>query len=171
MVAFLCRDATGSAMTAPAGWTTIVEKNVATGNRFGAFYKVAGASEPASYDFDINDTNEATVGTIVTLTGQSTSAPIDTNADQTGNSESPRAASITPIANTLILTVYCVAESGAFTAPGLHTLIDNSQAGSGIAGAELAISYRENSATTATGEIISASPDDSWLGMQISIKP
>ena len=171
MVAVLCRDNSGSPMSAPAGWTVQSERNVSTANRFGLFYKVAGASEPASYDFAINDTNESVVGTIVTLTGQSTTTPVDTYAEQTGSSESPAAPSITPSANTLILNIYCNGEAGAISAPGLHTVIESTSSGSGIGGAGLQISYRENTFTTASGAMIGSCPDDSWLGAQFSVQP
>jgi hypothetical protein len=81
----------GSAITAPAGWT-LINQTSNTGSGCGSgntsiqlatFYKVAGASEPSSYTFTGN-TNQMYVGGIVAYSGINTVTPVNVNSNNGG---------------------------------------------------------------------------------------
>lgn len=169
MIAFLSRDASGSNMPPPSGWTQLIQNDIGTTHRAEIFYKIAGASEPASYSFDLIDTNEGVVGTIVTVTGASTSSPFGPIATEFDLSSSYiKGGSISQTSSTLIFLVSFHESPGTLTTPFGHTLlsyIDRLDAGLGI-------TYRENTATGASGDIywFHTAADD-WRSYQIEIQP
>jgi len=100
LIATLHMASTG--VTAPSGWTLILE-NDDTGNGVDirSYYKAAGASEPADYTWTL-DTNKDVAGVVMTLRGVNTASPIDAQsgaADQTGTGTTATASSITTTAD------------------------------------------------------------------------
>ena len=78
LVAFVSDGITGVLVTAPAGWSLIVEGNntAGGGTHQAVFYKVAGASEPASYAFRKASGSSDWVGGIYAISGADTTTPI-----------------------------------------------------------------------------------------------
>jgi hypothetical protein len=62
--------------TPPAGWTQLAAVSTGTSTRAFGYYKVAGASEPASYSWTLNS-SVANSGGIARYSGVNASSPID----------------------------------------------------------------------------------------------
>jgi len=76
--------ATGSgAITAPSGWTVVQDTTQGTAIRQISYYKVASASESASYSWSLG-TSRAASGGIVDYSGANQTVPIDSSAGAAG---------------------------------------------------------------------------------------
>jgi hypothetical protein len=109
-------------ISAPAGWT-LLDDTTASGNgmRVLTYFKIATASEGASYTFSSSSARNATGG-IVTLRGANGVMPIDAVAEATGASGSAVAPSVTTTAaGDWVLTASSVARNTTFTAPAGST--------------------------------------------------
>ena len=80
-------------LSAPAGWT-VIEVNDDADVSFGVWYKIAGGSEPSSYDFTWGSTEEA-YGWMMRFTGHDPASPINASATDNGTSSTPDSPSIT----------------------------------------------------------------------------
>jgi hypothetical protein len=73
-------------VTTPGGWTSHADLTNGMGSpspfRAVWLYRVAGASEPASYDFTLGGTPAQVAGALVAYRGVASSAPIDTSTNQ-----------------------------------------------------------------------------------------
>jgi hypothetical protein len=89
------------AYTLPSGWSYIDQLGA---GKFTA-YKVAGASEPASYTIGANGSSDRCVGGMLRINGQSTSTPIDVHSEKdNGASTTITGTAFTPTyANSLII--------------------------------------------------------------------
>jgi hypothetical protein len=110
----------GVTVGTPSGWTAGRVSQNGTNVRLFTFYKVAGASEPASQSFTWTGTQQA-VGAISAYYGVRASlgaGVIDVmGAASTGNSTTASAASITTLsANALVLASYGINNNGTFGA-------------------------------------------------------
>ena len=128
MVAFIQhRDSTGS-LTPPSGWT-LLQSQATSGGSSGntskayTYYKLAGASEPASYDWiSVNDGRVN--ASITTVTGNATTSTIDiSGVSLTADGSTHDAPSVTTTqANDLVLVFAGVPLSGtSWTNPGSTT--------------------------------------------------
>lgn len=96
---------TDASLTAPSGWTLLHRQASADDVSLGVWWKVAGGSEPANYDFVWSGSQEA-YGTIMRFSGQAASNPIHTFNASTGSSSSPTAPEITTtVDNCMILRI------------------------------------------------------------------
>lgn len=68
-------------ITPPTGWTLIRRDNTASAMAVGLYYKIAGSSEPASYTFNFNSTQQAVAG-VTAYSGVSTTNPVDASSGQ-----------------------------------------------------------------------------------------
>lgn len=106
LLAFICASSTlGATITAPAGWTQV--ENATNGStvaiRGTSFYKIAGASEPASYDFTIaagvGSTVTGAAGHLHRISSANTSTPIEASATTsllaTANDTTPQGPTLT----------------------------------------------------------------------------
>ncbi|WP_275936506.1 cell wall anchor protein [Chondromyces apiculatus] len=75
------RNNATATVTPPAGWTLIRSDQSASQLKAWVFYKVAGASEPASYAFAI-DLASNMAGSILAFSGVDTANPIDAHSGQ-----------------------------------------------------------------------------------------
>jgi hypothetical protein len=73
MVAIFAQYGSATANTVPAGWTVVSEDSFTAGDTVAATlaYKVAGASEPASYTFTVPGTSSYPVACIASYSGSS----------------------------------------------------------------------------------------------------
>ena len=80
-------------ITPPAGWTLVrrIDNAGATSNSLAVYYKVAGGSEPASYDWGVSGVAFA-VGGIQAFSGVDTADPIDIENGQATPSATGHAA-------------------------------------------------------------------------------
>ena len=102
-------------ITAPAGWTLIVNGIRNNTLQVASFYHLAGASEPASYTFRTSDATLRTLaGGIVGYAGVDVTSPIDVSGftqGATGNISSPNLT--TTHANDLVVNAAAFIETGA----------------------------------------------------------
>lgn len=109
-------------ITAPSGWTTVRVDNDTNHEMQGVFWKVAGASEPASYTF-VNttaDTNREGTGAITSYRGVDRTNPIDAHAATTypsGASSIVAPSVTTTIAGTKLLALLGQRANGPVTPP------------------------------------------------------
>jgi hypothetical protein len=119
MVATVTAAGTG-AVTTPSGWTVV--KTLTQGTlRQATYYKVAGASEPASYSWSLSSSRVASGG-IADYSGVNQTVPIDAIASaggESGNAAVPSAT--TSAANDLVLAVASFA-TGTTVTPDASTI-------------------------------------------------
>jgi hypothetical protein len=119
MLATVTATGTGT-VTAPSGWT-VVKSTTGTALRQATYYKVAGASEPASYSWSLG-TSRAASGGIVDYSGVNQTAPVDASTTASGASGNAVAASITTsAANDRVLAAVSFATSTTVTADSTTT--------------------------------------------------
>lgn len=70
MLAVMGRNDASTTWTQPSEWTEIVDQNAGVAPSLGVAYKIAGASEPTTYDFTPSSPKDCVVG-IVTMRGVS----------------------------------------------------------------------------------------------------
>jgi hypothetical protein len=112
-------------ITPPSGWTIVPNTDYRDSNnvRIHGYYRIAGASEPASYIFTLTGgSGQDMAGGILDLTGAGTSAPINASGGQSNggpNSKAVPAPSITTtVANTLLVYAGSANVASTFTPPG-----------------------------------------------------
>jgi hypothetical protein len=135
LIATLATDgSTAGSMSPPAGWTVIDLANQSGAVTYGVWWKLAGASEPASYTFSWSG-NEAAYGTVMRFTGHDPADPIDISATGGGSASAPSSPAVTTtVADTMILRLGGFDDDDITTdAPGLtgHTAITMDDTGNG----------------------------------------
>lgn len=105
-------------LSAPAGWVEVVQEAVGT-TVAGLFYRVAGGSEPASYDFGFSDTASNRQGGMAAYSGVDGSTPGDAAAtENTGNDDAPVGLGLTTATDgAFVLMAVRSAANVTFTAP------------------------------------------------------
>jgi hypothetical protein len=138
LIATLVTDGNKSgSMSPPAGWTMIDLAEQGGNVTFGVWWKLAGASEPASYTWSWGGGGEKVYGTIMRFTGHDPADPIDVTATAGGSSSAPPSPAVTTtVADTMILRLGGFDDDDiTVDAPGLagHTAItmDKSSQGNG----------------------------------------
>lgn len=137
-----CSSASGGActttITPPAGWTQVNSVTDQTtgggtggfGSRLFVYLRVATASEPASYTWNLGGApvHNGAVGGIITFSGVDTTSPVVAEAGQaTGSATSHTAPSIntSPVTNTMLVTSHSANSSTSWTPPaGMTERVD-----------------------------------------------
>jgi type II secretory pathway pseudopilin PulG len=135
---------TSTSIAAPGGWTFINRGSDSSGQvTLGAWYKIVGASEPASYTFTWTGAQQA-YGWIMSFTGHDSSNPINTSsaASSSGSATPSSPAVTTTVDNCMILRLGAFDDDDiVIDNPGLagHTAITMDESAAGSAGT---VSYR-----------------------------
>jgi len=109
------------AITAPAGWTAITNTTQGSAIRQFSWYKVAGASEAASYTFGLPLASEASGG-IVAYSGVETSNPLNVFGTANGASGNAVAPSVTTTyPNAMVIVAVSFARNTTVTPAALTT--------------------------------------------------
>lgn len=120
MVAFIgVGYLTLTSITPPSGWTLIDSQLLVSPDMY-AYYKVAGASEPASYTWSTTGTTLVMSGGIHRIIGQHATTPINVSAKAAASAISPVAPTVTTTATNclvLIASVQTPATTATYTAP------------------------------------------------------
>jgi hypothetical protein len=107
-------------ISAPSGWTLVRRTDNTTGqtNSLAVFRRVAGASEPASYAFDVTGAVHS-VGGIQAFMNVDTANPIDVEAGQATASALTHATPsvTTTVPNAMLVTAHTFATSTTWTPP------------------------------------------------------
>lgn len=165
-------DATESTYTPDTGFATLIAQQRAgaggAGTDFGSWYKVAGVSEPASYDLGESELNN-TAAVYLLVSGLDSAAPINASACSTGTTEPVTAPSIdVTVDDALVLTIFAwdgsktvVLEPDGFTT-AVHS--DNS-------GVDLWVGYENQATAGASGtNVMDLSGNDEWVACTIALK-
>jgi hypothetical protein len=109
-------------ITAPGGWTQIraVTQASGGGSQLATYYRVATASEPASYTWTLTTSHTGAAGGIVSYSGVDNTTPIDVSASVITNSSLNHTAPTitTSIANDMLVTVHEYESASSWTPPG-----------------------------------------------------
>lgn len=106
----------GVTVTPPSGWA-VVRNTVSGGVRQVSMYRIAGATEPASYTFTLGSGRGATA-VLLAYGGVLAATPLDANGGATATSRTITAPSITTTATgDLLVAGYGIANSSAITGP------------------------------------------------------
>lgn len=115
-------------MTPPTGWTAVPNADVWEGGnaRIHAWWKVAGASEPASYGFTVTGgTSWSSAGGVMAITGANTMSPVEVAAGVSTGSTTTKdltAPSVTTTtANSLLVYGGAVNQPATFTPPQFYS--------------------------------------------------
>ena len=142
MIAAIATTPSTVPITAPAGWTLIQAptQTSATSNRVSTYYRVATASEPASYGWTLSTAHTGAAGGIVSYSGVDNTTPIDVSASAvTASALTHSAPSITTtMANDMLVTVHEYASANSWTPPtGMTERVDIASRAGNAAGVTL----------------------------------
>lgn len=168
-------DEAGSATTTytpPSGFNSLFAQQRANpgaaGTDFAAWSKVAGVSEPASYDLGESGLKNTAV-IMLRVSGLDTDTAIDAVSCSTGTTEPFTAPSIdVTIDDALVLTIYAWdASKTVVAAPsGFTTAVHNDQSG-----VDLWVGYKTQATSGASGaNVMDVTSDGPWVGCTISLK-
>jgi len=177
LIGVVVTDDEAGTFTPPSSWTLINAGTNGTVVTVGAWYKIAGGSEPASYTWSW--TNPQTVyAFIVRITGHDSSNPINVSGFATGNSSTPTCPDVnTTVADALVLRIFGanwaqVTVDGGY--PSGHTGItvdvsgDPLQIGQCSGGA----AYKTQAAFGATGAAaFTMTAAHEWRALTVAIAP
>lgn len=144
-------------ITPPAGWTLVGGSSnaAATANSLAVYQHIAGAAEPALYQWTFSGSALAAAGGMQVFSGVDTTTPIDVSAGQaTGNSLNHATPSITTtVANTMLVAAHTFASSATWAPPaGMTEAYDRANLNTGnAAGQSIEGSYVAQAAIGATG--------------------
>lgn len=143
-------------LTAPAGWTLIQEvvQTAGTGSRVATYYRVATASEPASYTWTLSGGHNGAAGGIVSYSGVDPVSPIDVSAGTpTASSRFHTAPSLTTtVGGSMLVTVHAYASASTWTPPtGMSERVDIASGAANAAGVTLEMNDLLLAAAGATG--------------------
>ncbi|MDI6799150.1 MAG: hypothetical protein QMD53_00455 [Actinomycetota bacterium] len=113
-------EAETSTITPPSGWTFIQRIDNASDVGLATYYKVAGASEPISYDFGVDKAGSAirASGGITAYSGVNTVSPIDVIGSNSGDSSIAVAPSVTTTAaGDMVVALFGVGDKPEFSTP------------------------------------------------------
>lgn len=174
MIAAIATNPSTVPITAPAGWTLIqaVTQGTATSNRISTYYRVATATEPASYTWLLSTAQTGSAGGIVSYSGVDNAAPIDASAGTaTPNSLNHTAPSINPVGSSdILITVHEFASSSSWTPPpGMTERVDIASRPASAAGITLEMNELLLAAAGATGTKTATAAANTDTGGTVSI--
>jgi hypothetical protein len=174
------RGSTAGVFVPPAGWTQVrAVMHGSSSLQQVIFYKVAGASEPASYSFTLGSSSSGLAGGISAFQGLKTSSPVDGHAASTSPvpSSTVTAPSLTTTsANALVLAFFSIASSSSF-APiaGMFELYDLGSQVTGQSGLTIAADVKSQASAGPTGSVSTqilpgAGLEDDGIGTQVAFR-
>jgi len=168
---------------APAGWTPLVTtaQPAATSSRQQTFWRIASASEPASYTWTLGGGHNGAVGGIVSYLGVDTSSPIDASGGNTAPvggdpNTAVRATQITTtVADAMVVSTHSIASSSSWTPPaGMTERVNvSSLAAPNAAGVSLEMNDVSQAVAGATGDKVATAGNDgdSGTAQMIALRP
>jgi hypothetical protein len=174
----ICGIATdGDNSASSPGWTEISQNSQSTSAYFGCFYKIAGASEPSSYTFDLTS-SEQVYAFILRITGHDSSNPIDVDGAATGTTIGaivPCPAVTTLTDDCLILRMWGIDDDDIFVDGGYpygHTGItcDKSASLAGTCAGQASYKTQATAGDTGTANC-DITADEEYVAVTVAIKP
>lgn len=171
VVGFMFEKGSAETINPPAGWTLILRTNNSTDCGMATYFKVAGASEPASYSFSVNNGSKWCLG-ISRITDAETSTPVYAFGGSTGGSGNPVAPSVATTGNNgLILCYYTNKKNATYTpAAGTTERYDAPNMSEGLPSNMMASFTLSSSGATSNTQAI-VSETEKWAAQQIAIRP
>lgn len=156
-------------ITPPAGWTLVrrIDNANATANSLAVYWKMAEATEPASYAWTFN-TSTGSAGGILSFVNVDTVNPIDVeNGQNTPNGLAHAAPSVTTTRrDEMIVSAHGFSSSATWTPPaGLTEAVDiASETVPNCCGIAIAVNYGLQSAAGSTGALTATASGDADVG-------
>ena len=167
MLATVTATGTGT-VTAPSGWTVVKNTTQGTALRQATYYKVAGASEAASYSWSLG-TSRATAGGIVDYSGVNQTAPVDASASATGTSGNAVAASVTTsAAGDQVVAIASFATATTVTADSTTT--ERYDVASGSTTGEAADFAQSSAGATSAKTAEPAATASAWITATVALR-
>jgi hypothetical protein len=160
MVAAIAVRSSAVLITPPAGWSAqaATVQTLGDSTRHQLFYRVAGASEPASYTWLFDTPHTGAVGAIASYSGVDTATPIDAFSGNT----TPQGAdtllqhralsTTTTVADAMVISTHAFGSSATWTSAGVSERVDVASQAAGNAGVSLAIYDATQPTAGATGD-------------------
>ncbi len=174
------RSSAATVAAAPAGWTLLARINQNTGNSISllTYYKVATASEPASYQWTFDNCNYLAAG-IQAFSGVDTAAPINVSGGQaTATSTAHATPSITPtVTGTMLVEAFAFSSSATSWTAASTTMSQAFHAanpgGAVTAGIDVVGYFEGWNPTIATGTRTATASNDADVGATfiLALKP
>lgn len=167
------RGGSGTTITPPAGWTTILVNNSGTIIRQGIYYRIADGTEPASYSFDISPQQRAAAA-MVAYSGVDGTNPINASSTRTNASSTSVIANgvTTTVADAMLVGLFAASRATSFTPPGGMTEQADQNGGAGPNGAAVHIADQLLAATGASGTRTATAANAAVnIGSLIALKP
>lgn len=139
-------------VTAPAGWTVVQEQQATSPDTtVGTYKKIAGGSEPSTYDFTFSSTTSIAEACMLRITG-SAASPIGASSKVFNSSASTTATgtTITPV-NSESLLLFCVSNGAGGTVSGYTITTSNPTWTEAYDASYGALAYATRPEITATG--------------------
>jgi MSHA biogenesis protein MshQ len=157
----------------PTGWTLV--RNTTDGSAIGMsiYWKLATASEPGTYQFELNASDRAS-GAIVAFSGVDTVSPIDASASQANAASTTYTAPsvTTSTANTMLVAFYSASDTNNVAAPSGMTSAFSVSSGAGPNGLSVSVAYATQPSAGASGTRLSTGNSSQIsLGALVALKP
>ena len=174
MVAAISTTPSTISITPPMGWSLLQSQrqNANTSSVAAAYYRVAGASEPASYTWTLSNGHAGAVGGILSYSGVDNALPIDVSAKAaTPRSLSHTAPSVTTsLAGAMLITIHEYSSARVWTPPpGMTERVDMASGAAGNAGVTLEMNELLLDVAGAGGAKTARASANSDTGATISI--
>jgi GEVED domain len=158
----------------PLGWTVIDQGSSGGAVTVAAYYRIATATEPASYTFTWGSIEQA-AGAILRYSGVSTSNPVDAFGVATGTSASPTSPSVATLsADTRVVRIYGADDDDLATNPyptGTTGRLNVESSGGG-GSSSLGVADSTQLAIAATGTAAFAtSASEQWRALTVVLAP
>ncbi len=169
------KGGSAESITAPAGWTQIQRTDNAINVSVVSYWKIASASEPASYTWTITPQTRA-VGGITRYTGVDPTNPIDVASSNIGHGTTASALSITTgSSNEEIITLFAMdsglTNTGHFSTPaGMTEKYDTSNTPMGPSTAEDDVMQVASGASGSKSATISGIVQRNWVAQAIALR-
>lgn len=167
------RGGSGTTITPPAGWTTILVNNSGTTIRQGIYYRIADGTEPASYSFGISP-QQRTAAAMVAYSGVDGASPINASSTRTNASSTSVTANgvTTTVASAMLVGLFATSHASSFTPPGGMAEQADQNGGAGPNGVTVAISDEAQAVAGASGLRTATAADAAIsIGSLLALKP
>lgn len=171
VVGVIYEKGSAESISPPAGWTLIRRSDHSTDAGLSTYYKVAGATEPASYAFAFSAGSKWCIG-IARISNVNTSSPIDVSAGSSGSGSSVSAPSVTTSGSArLVLCFYTNKKDASYTPAGTTSeRYDNPNTSEGQPSNMMA-SFLQASSGATGNRTATASETEKWASQQVAISP
>jgi hypothetical protein len=157
-------------VTAPSGWTQILRTDNDVNVTLITYRKVAGASEPSTYTWTIDEQTKATGG-ITPYSGVDTASPVDASAGNTGFGPTATTSAIsTSNTNEMVIAVYANDVAKSFSTPtGMTEKYDLPHTNSGPTIAYDEIVQATSGTVTSKSSTITGNKSRNWAAQTIAL--